>query len=77
MARLDVESGEWTQLSTLIEDRFKHSCVVQGGVRIIAAGGWYGYGMEYQRDSVEQYNSITGRSAILVLTTFRLESKIS
>ena len=60
LLRLDVTSGNWTQLSPLLDDRFRHSCVVQGGVRLIAAGGWYGYGEEYQRDSVEQYNSLTG-----------------
>ena len=57
---LNITNGEWAQLSNLREDRFRHSCVVQGGVRLIAAGGWYGYGEEYQRDSVEQYNSLTG-----------------
>ena len=60
LLRLDVSNGNWTQLSPLRDDRFRHSCVVQGGVRLIAAGGWYGYGEEYQRDSVEQYNSLTG-----------------
>ena len=60
LLKLNFTSGEWIQLSPLREERFRHSCVVQSGVRLIAAGGWYGYGEEYQRDSVEQYNSLTG-----------------
>ena len=62
LLRLNMTTGEWTQLSPLRQDRFRHSCVVQGGrfKVLIAAGGWYGYGEEYQRDSVEQYNSMTG-----------------
>ena len=60
LLKLNISSGEWIQLSPLREDRFRHSCVVQNGNRLIAAGGWYGYGEEYLRNSVEQYNSLTG-----------------
>ena len=75
LLKLDIETGEWSQLSPLREDRFRHSCVLQGDVRLIAAGGWYGYGMEYLRDSVEQYNVISG-SIILHIEIRKTKKKL-
>ena len=61
--KVNVVNGSWSELSRMKEDRFKHNCIwydfwpIKG---VIAAGGWYGYGEEFQRKSTEIYFIETG-----------------